>query len=332
MNKRKLLWKFIYQCRHTVIIFLFFSLIFFSIFSLYDLETEAILYSVLLCALLASAIFTVKFLRFCNQHTERENIKKNILIMTEKLPEPRTLAEKDYQEIILSLLEANHSNLTKYQNERTESIDYYTTWVHQIKTPISVMHMILQSDDSDEHRELASELFRIEQYVEMVLCYFRLNSNSSDFLFKKYDLNKIIRNTVRKFASQFIRKHISLQYEQTDLVVLTDEKWLSFIIEQILSNAIKFTESGCIIIKADENMVLSISDTGIGIAKEDIPRIFERGFTGYNGREHKKSTGLGLYLTKKAADKLSHKISVESAVGKGSVFYINLKTDELEIE
>ncbi len=196
MNKRKLLWKFIYQCRHTVIIFLLFAVIFFIVFSLYNLETEAVLYSVLLCALSASAIFTVKFLRFCNQHTERENIKKSILIMTEKLPEPQTLAEEDYQEIILNLLKANHSNLTKYQNERTESIDYYTTWVHQIKTPISVMHMILQSDDSDEHRELASELFRIEQYVEMVLCYFRLNSNSSDFLFKKYDLNKIIRNTV----------------------------------------------------------------------------------------------------------------------------------------
>lgn len=332
MKKWKLFWKYIYQCRHTAIIFLIFSLIFFIVFSLYDLEEEAVLYSVLLCVLFASAVFAIRFHRFCNQHTELENIKKNILIMTEKLPEPRTLAEADYQEIIHRLLEENHSSLTKYQNERTESIDYYTTWVHQIKTPISVMHMILQSDDSDEHRELSSELFRIEQYVEMVLCYFRLNSSSSDFLFKRYELDKIIRNSVRKFAPQFIRKHISLKYEQTDLIVLTDEKWLSFIIEQILSNAIKFTDNGSITIKADDDMVLSISDTGIGIAGEDIPRIFERGFTGYNGREHKKSTGLGLYLTKKAADKLSHKISVESTVGKGSVFYINLKTDELEIE
>ena len=147
-------------------------------------------------------------------------ILSNILIMTENLPEPKTLAESDYLEMIEKLRNINLANVTKYTNERSESIDYYTTWVHQIKTPVSVMSMILQSKDTDEYRQLSSELFRIEQYIDMILCYFRLDSSSSDFVFKQYNLDKIIRNTIRKFASQFISKRIKLQYEPTDIFVL----------------------------------------------------------------------------------------------------------------
>lgn len=331
MKMHTKIWKYICQYKNTVILFLIFVLIFAIIFSLYDLETEAILYACILCLLVLSVIVSAHFYFFCKQHNERKHILDNILIMTESLPEPKTLAESDYLEMIEKLREINNLNATKYRNERSESIDYYTTWVHQIKTPISVMSMILQGEDTDEHRELSSELFRIEQYVEMILCYFRLDSNSSDFVFKQYNLDKIIRNSIRKFAPQFVRKRIKLQYEPTDITVLTDEKWLSFIIEQILSNAVKYTETGKITIIV-QNKILQIHDTGIGIAAEDLPRIFEKNFTGYNGRANKKSTGLGLYLSKKAADKLSHKISVESTIGKGSTFYIDLHSDKIEIE
>lgn len=331
MKMHTKIWKYICQYKNTVILFLIFVLIFAIIFSLYDLETEAILYACILCLLVLSVIVSTHFYFFCKQHNERKHILDNILIMTESLPEPKTLAESDYLEMIEKLREINNLNATKYRNERSESIDYYTTWVHQIKTPISVMSMILQGEDTDEHRELSSELFRIEQYVEMILCYFRLDSNSSDFVFKHYNLDKIIRNSIRKFAPQFVRKRIKLQYEPTDITVLTDEKWLSFIIEQILSNAVKYTETGKITIIV-QNKILQIHDTGIGIAAEDLPRIFEKNFTGYNGRANKKSTGLGLYLSKKAADKLSHKISVESTIGKGSTFYIDLHSDKIEIE
>ncbi len=325
------IWKYIQQYKYTVFLFLVFTLIFTIIFSLYSLETEAILYACILCLIVLSVIVSVHFYYFCKRHNEREHILNNISIMTESLPEPKTLAESDYLEIIEKLREINNLNARIYRNERSESIDYYTTWVHQIKTPISAMSMILQGEDTDEHRELSSELFRIEQYVEMILCYFRLDSNSSDFVFKQYNLDKIIRNTIRKFAPQFIRKRIKLQYEPTNITVLTDEKWLSFIIEQILSNAVKYTETGKITITVQDK-ILQIQDTGIGIAAEDLPRIFEKNFTGYNGRANKKSTGLGLYLSKKAADKLSHKISVESTIGKGSVFYVDLHSDKLEIE
>lgn len=332
MKKLNLLGKYLFQYRFTAAVFLLFAVIFAVVFSLYSLEAEAVFYSVLLCILFAAVILSIRFRSFCKQYKERQQLIKNIVIMTESLPEPQTLAEADYQEMIRLLRDANNANMTKYRNERTESIDYYTTWVHQIKTPISVMQMLLKSEDSKEHRELSAELFRIEQYVEMVLCYFRLDSNSSDFVFKQYDLNGIIRNSIRKFAPQFVRKRIKLQYEPTVITVLTDEKWLSFIIEQLLSNAIKYTENGQVTINVTDDKILSISDTGIGISAEDVPRIFEKGFTGYNGRADKKSTGLGLYLSKKAADKLSHKMYVESAVGKGSTFYIELSSCAPEIE
>ncbi len=332
MKKGKLILKYIYQYRYTAACFLLFALIFAAVFLLYDLEAEAVLYASLLCILAAAVIIAVRFVNFCRRSREREYVLKNLPIMTEALPIPETPAEADYTEMVNRLRDENAGIITKYRKERTESIDYYTAWVHQIKTPISVMQMILKSEDSDEHRELSAELFRIEQYVEMVLCYFRLDSESSDFVFKKYDLNEIIRNAIRKFAPQFVRKRINLKYEPTDVTVLTDEKWLSFIIEQLLSNAVKYTERGEITISVSDDKILSITDTGIGIAPEDIPRIFEKGFTGYNGRADKKSTGLGLCLSKKAADKLSHKISVESTVGEGSTFYLDLSSKPLEIE
>lgn len=332
MKKYKLFKKYFHQYRYVLTIFSLFSFIFALVFSLYNLETEAVLYATILCITIGIVIIFIHFQIFCKHHEKYEELLNNILIMTESLPKPHTLAEEDYQNMIQKLIETNNFNTTKYLNERNESIDYYTTWVHQIKTPISVMQMILKSEDNEEHRELLAELFRIEQYVEMVLSYFRLDNNSSDFVFKQYDLNKIIKNAIHKFAPQFIRKRINLKYEQTDITVLTDEKWLSFTIEQLLSNAIKYTEKGQITIAVTENKILSISDTGIGISSEDIPRIFEKGFTGYNGRANKKSTGLGLYLSKKALDKLSHKISVKSEVGKGSTFYIDLNSKKLDIE
>ena len=166
----------------------------------------------------------------------------------------------------------------------------------------------------------------------MVLCYFRLDSPSSDFVLKYCSLNEIIRQSIRKFAGQFIQKKLRLIYEPTDRQVLTDEKWLSFVLDQLLSNALKYTSTGGITISVDENLVLSISDTGIGIAPEDLPRIFERSYTGYNGRAEKSSTGLGLYLCRKILLRLSHPITVSSEVGKGSTFSIDLSRQFLDVE
>lgn len=328
----KTLYKYILENIFIIILFLIFIGIFIGVFYLYNLEIEAIIYASILCMVLGLIYFIYRFTYYYKKKKELIRIEKNIYLIANELPTPNNSIEKEYHKMILSLIESNHKNLTELHKQRNDSIDYYTTWVHQIKVPIAVMKLILQGEDTNENKELLSELFRIEEYVEMVLCYFRLDSSSSDFVFKEYNLDYIIKRSIRKYASQFIRKKISLNYKSTDKKVLTDEKWLSFIIEQLLSNAIKYTDKGSITIYVDDNKILSISDTGIGISEEDIPRIFEKGFTGYNGRENRKSTGLGLYLCKNAANKLSHNIFVKSHVGVGSTFFIDLKSIDLKVE
>lgn len=200
------------------------------------------------------------------------------------MPEADTLAEKDYQQMVMDLGKSCYEHRVELENQEQESKEYYTIWVHQIKTPIAVMRMILQEEDTRQNRELLAELFRIEQYAEMALSYIRLESREPDFVIKEYNLDDIIRQAIHRYAPQFIRRKLRLVYEPTEVKVLTDEKWLLFILEQIISNAVKYTPSGTITIRVTEDKKLSVEDTGIGIAPEDLPRIFEKGFTGYNGR------------------------------------------------
>lgn len=332
----RIFWEYIKQYRKTALMFIVFSGIFAAVFSLYDLEAEAVIYSAALCLILALAVLAVNFYFYFRQHKERMDLLQNIEIQSDNLPEPKTLSDKDYWAIINKLKRLLSDSITLRSSRQKESIEYYTTWIHQIKTPISVMQMILQGEDTAEHLELSNQLFRIEQYVEMVLNYIRLGGDSSDFVFMEYDVDDIIKQAVHKYAPQIIRKRIKLSYEplpKTDSVtVVTDEKWLLFILEQLLSNAVKYTERGGIAISVTSDKKLIIADTGIGIAEEDLPRIFEKGFTGYNGRSDKKSTGLGLYLCKLTADKLSHKIEVSSEIGKGTVFSIDLNRYRIQNE
>lgn len=324
----KLLW----QNRYTGLAFLLYAAIFGGIFFLYNIEAEAVLYAAGLCALpMGPASRNQPDGQDC-QSEQRKRIAGDVEVMLDEMPPPKTLAEEDDQELLRQLKAVYDRNLAAWQNERRESMDYYTTWVHQIKTPISVMRMILQEEDTRENRELLAELFRIEQYVEMALNWMRLGSDSTDFIFQEYELDGIIRQAIRKYAGQFIRNRISVCYEPTQVRVLTDEKWLLFVIEQLLSNAVKYTREGRVTIRVTREKVLQIQDTGIGIAPEDIPRIFEKGFTGYNGRADKKSTGLGLYLSRLTADKLSNRLWAESVPGVGTTFFMDLYREELKAD
>lgn len=318
---------YVWQYRYTVLMFFLYTGIFTLVFYLYHLETEAVLYASGLCILVTIIALTINYLSYRNRHLKYQRILKHIEIMGEDLPNPKTLSESDAQEMIYRLKTICEEEQTARQQERQEHMDYYTIWVHQIKTPISVIRMMLQTEDTKEHRELLAELFRIEQYAEMALGYLRLGSESSDFVIQEYRLDDIIRQAIHKYASQFVRKRIRLRYEPVGVTVLTDQKWLLFIIEQILSNAVKYTKEGEVTITVTKEKVLQIADTGIGIASEDLPRIFEKGFTGYNGRADRKSTGLGLYLCRMAADRLSHQVRADSRVGKGTMFSIDLSTE-----
>lgn len=211
------------------------------------------------------------------------------------LPESEDPKEEAYQDLIESLLKEKNRKEAEAAEKLRDMEEYYTLWVHQIKTPIAAMSLLLQEEDTPENGELSMELFRIEQYVEMVLQYLRLDSPDHDLAFRSVDVDDCVRQAVRKYARSFIRKKIALDFQETGIEIVSDEKWLVFVLEQLLSNALKYTKKGTIRIYGG-NGFLYIEDTGIGIAPEDLPRIFEKGYTGYNGRRDKKSTGIGLYL------------------------------------
>ena len=323
---------YIKQNIKVIFLFIVFALVFGIVFSLYDLEIEAIYYSVMLCSFIGLIYICINFINYYKKHIQLYKLQNEISISLENLPSPKTLMEEDYTNLILTLNKEYKTYISKSDIAKSDMIDYYTMWVHQIKTPISAMKLLIQTSESEISSDLSSELFKIEQYVEMVLSYIRLGSNKNDFVLKEYDLDNIIRQAVRKYAPLFIRKKISLDFQPTNYKVLTDEKWLVFVIEQLLSNAIKYTNKGKISIYSLENKKLVIEDTGIGISKEDIPRIFDKGFTGYNGRTDKKATGLGLYLCKNILDKLSHKISIESEVGVKTKVILDLSMLNVNIE
>lgn len=323
---------YIKQSIKVLLLFIVFALVFCIVFSLYNLETEAIYYSIILCTFIGLIYICINFINYYKKHIQLYKLQNEISISLENLPSPKTLMEEDYTNLILNLNKEYKTYISKSDIAKSDMIDYYTMWVHQIKTPISALKLLIQTSESEISSDLSSELFKIEQYVEMVLSYIRLGSNKNDFVLKEYDLDNIVRQAIRKYAPLFIRKKISLDFQPTNYKVLTDEKWLVFVIEQLLSNAIKYTNKGKISIYSLENKKLVIEDTGIGISKEDIPRIFDKGFTGYNGRTDKKATGLGLYLCKNILDKLSHKISIESEVGVKTKVILDLAMVNVNIE
>lgn len=310
-----------------------FSTIFALIFSLYNLPVEAVCYGVLICFCFAVPFFLFDYMKFYKKHKFLTKLQKQITLDIALLPSSSNLIEQDYIDLIKIMYQDKIQYISETDNAYSDMLDYYTLWAHQIKTPIAAMDLLLQSEESRQNSNLSSELFKIQQYVEMVLSYLRLDSNSTDFLIKKYNLDSIIRQTVRKFAKQFIIKKIKLSFTETNFYVLTDEKWLSFVIEQILSNSLKYTPKGTISIYLEQDSkMLVIEDTGIGITEEDLPRIFEKGFTGYNGRIYKKSTGIGLYLCKRILTKLSHTITIESYPNKGTKVKIDLSSMKTNIE
>lgn len=288
-------------------------------------------YTALLSTALALLLALLDLRRFALRHRQLSDALKSIRVSDEQLPPPENLIEEDYRQLIRALGEEKQRQASAMDLRMSDMQDYFTLWAHQIKTPIAAMRLILQTKPENSAMEIEGELFRVEQYVEMVLNYLRLDSDSTDFVFRTCALDDIIRQCVRKYAKQFIRKRIRLEYEGTALQVLTDEKWLCFVIEQILSNALKYTSAGSIRIFT-QGETLVIADTGMGIAPEDLPRVFEKGYTGYNGRTDKKATGIGLYLCKRILNRLGHEISISAQVGKGTRVSIDLSREETVLE
>lgn len=309
-------------------------MIFIIVFSLYELPLESIFYASILACLFIILIGILNFKSYYRKHLVLNSIKGHIKISDYELPNSKGIIEEDYQELLKVVTRDRLELINEKNKAYSDMIEYYTIWAHQIKTPIAAMRLLLQSEKSDMNNELLEQLFKIDQYVDMVLQYLRMEDISSDLLIKSYQLDTIVKQAIRKYSSSFIRKKIKLNYEELNCSVITDEKWLLFVIEQILSNALKYTPQGEISIYMDNELpvTLVIEDTGIGIAEEDLPRIFERGFTGFNGRNDKKSTGIGLYLCKSILNKLSHTITIESEIDTGTRVKIGLDSADIDIK
>ena len=318
-----------------IIIFTGIVVIFGILFYLYDIPFDAIIYGCELSFVWSAVCLFIDFYKYYKRHKLLHINREQFFDDAEQLPEYMDIIEYDYQELAKKLYQAKQELISKNRIAKKELLDYYGMWVHQIKTPIAALDILLQNTERmlyqlDEKEmmqkaisvsDMKMELFKIEQYVEMALNYLRVEDISSDLVFKKHELDDMVRQFIRKYAKIFISKKIKIDFKLTKACIVTDEKWFIFVLEQIISNALKYIKKGQIFIYMKEKSLV-IEDTGIGIPAEDLPRIFEKGFTGYNGRENKKSTGIGLYLCKNIMDKLQWNITVDSEVGSGTKIYL----------
>ncbi|WP_314776681.1 sensor histidine kinase [uncultured Solobacterium sp.] len=226
------------------------------------------------------------------------------------------------------LLNENKNLKSEMLNQKDDLNAYFLMWLHQIKTPMTVSKLLLEKPDDTTNTKLKMQLMYIEQYINMAMNYLKMIDHSTDMDITEVNLDDIIKNLLKKYSLLFIHNHISLEYQSNLTYVISDSQWLTILIEQILSNALKYTENGKIAIQyLEEKHALEIRDTGIGIRSEDIPKIFDRGYSGFNGRMNEKSSGLGLYLARKISERLNIQIEVESKLSKGSIFRLVFPTN-----
>ncbi|MDO5725304.1 MAG: HAMP domain-containing sensor histidine kinase [Tissierellia bacterium] len=296
-----------------IILALSISIIYAIIIYLFDIPKETVLYGALL------SISALIFVGIFDFYKYRNKLK---ILSKKELPENLKGIEKTLAKLWIDAENKLSENKRSAINHLHEMEDFYTIWAHQIKTPIAAMHMVLEDMQSEEKNILKAEIFRIEEYVQMMMAYLKLRQDSSDYVFKHCNIDEIMRESIRKYAPQFIRKKLKLKFDGGEHEIVTDPKWLGLLFDQILSNAIKYTKEGSINIYWENKNSIVIKDSGIGIPKEDLPRVTELGYTGYNGRTNKKSTGIGLYLAKCIVKNLGSNLKIKSKVGKGTTVII----------
>lgn len=309
--------------------FLFFAVINILVEWLFTGETEAPLYGLRICVFLyivflAARVFAER--RKCRTMQEIRFSGGDSAL--EKMAPSESFLEKEYQETIYILKEEKDRLYCEKRKQEQQNREYYTMWIHQIKTPIAAMRLLIQSQERGERRgRMEQELLAMEQYAQMALHYIHLQEEDNDLVLKEYELSDIVKRAVRKYSVVFIEKKLRMDFEEFSCPVVTDNKWLGIMMEQIISNSAKYTNQGGVHIFLRKRNELVITDTGIGIREEDLPRIFERGFTGYNGRQDRCSTGIGLYLCSQIAKKLGVQLTVDSKVNQGTSLYIGFPTD-----
>ena len=321
----KLVWESIHEHYQEFIVY--FLTIFFALLIAFLMNINL---QFIILLLQVSSVFCVLFWLVEISHTYKKlkwfsNNFQNISGHPEYLSTIKTSStlEKNYQKIIKDLIYQKEQLTKNYENSKNEQEEYFTLWQHQIKTPLSALRLMSETQENVKAENIRNQTLQIQRYLEMSLQYNRLSSINQDLKFEKINLSNLIREVVNGQAFFILQKNLKISFPTVNTSVISDYKWLFFSIDQVLFNAIKYTPEGdSINLNVQKNIqhsvTLSVTDNGIGISSDDLPRIFERGYTGYTGRQQLNSTGLGLYLTKKTTDTLNIKLTVSSEKGAGT--------------
>lgn len=280
-------------------------------------ESVYVRYETVLVSFSFACILFIDGARYRKNRKRMGWIRERTELLLRELPDPLDGLTRDYDALIRELARENERLRTQSRKQQEEQKEYYTLWMHQIKTPISAMRLLLEDATEARVPLLRQELLKVDQYADLALKYVKLSDPSTDLVIEQCDLNEIAREAVKKYSLLFIYNKLTVELCDLASDVPSDRMWLGFILGQLLSNSIKYTRTGSVRILMD-GTALVIEDTGIGIRKEDLPRIFEKGFTGYNGRMDNRASGIGLYLVKRAADTLGVGVTVSSELGKGT--------------
>lgn len=293
-----MLWlKYLHHQLTQIIIFLIIFCLYIFTFWLWRLPWEALANSGMLVILFFGIYLLSSFFPWKREQIELEHIQKEKEELEHRIEEQER-ANKEFSDII-------------------------RIWSHQMKVPLSAIDLMSQTKISKN--ELKNQVFALENYLNILLEYQRITGLSTDFRFERVKMSNVTRELIKKYSSFFIQKDLSVNFEvEEEWEIATDLRWLSLALEQIINNAVKYTKTGGVTVKIKKGEIL-FQDTGIGILSEDLPRIFEHGFTGYNGRIQQKSTGLGLYLSKLIFDKLDFRIDIDSEIGQGTSVKIRPK-------
>ncbi|MEA4988472.1 MAG: sensor histidine kinase [Anaerovorax sp.] len=234
-------------------------------------------------------------------------------------------------DVIKSTTKAMNDEIARYEILQDEYRKYIETWIHEVKTPLACIDLICKNNRNDVTQKIEEETLKIDNYVEQALFYARSTNVAADYSIKKLCLEDIVKNTIKKHSKQLIASGAHLYFEMLDCTVYADDKWLDFIIGQIIANSIKYKKENLKLfftsLQNKENIVLSIRDNGIGILESDLSRVFEKGFTGKNGRTFAKSTGIGLYLCRTLCEKMYLGLEIESSFGEGTTVKIIFPKD-----
>ncbi|MEI5990202.1 hypothetical protein A5881_001695 [Enterococcus termitis] len=329
----KLFFQYILDKRLAIFTYVGIIGLFGSTFFLYEIPLSVYADALLFSTLLIIVVMSVQFSYYVRKHRQLQEGIQAPKLQKFQRKTTHSLLEKEYEQLLAAVEKEYRAEIGALEAANQQLMDYYSMWSHQIKTPIAVLNLKMQENELDQ-AILKQELFKVDQYLDMMLQYLRMNHTETDFVFEEIDLDQLVKDTVKKYAVFFIHKNLSFSLEPTNQTVISDRKWLQFVLEQVLFNAIKYTNQGGIKVYMNHEtpFELIIEDTGIGILAEDAVRVFERGYTGFNGRTYQKASGLGLFMSKEILTKLGHQIYLSSEVGIGTKVKLELSQKVFELE